>query len=125
MGAMWTHYPQELPQSLDLDMPHTRQPLQVPDMQEKPTRTTGRADSTVAEEEDLTPDRRYVPAVRGPQGGEGMGEGTDDRPNHHGVGSEGPRVRGDNRNRQRGSRPIPDMSRWAGILASSNTAQWH
>ena len=77
-------------------------------------------DSPVTDEEDRTPNRRYVPSVRGPQGGEGM----DDRPNHHGDENEGPRQRGDNRNSQRGSRPILDMSRWAGILASSSTAQW-
>ena len=31
VAAMWTHYPQELPQSLDLDMPHAWQRPQVPD----------------------------------------------------------------------------------------------
>ena len=58
-------------------------------------------DSTVTHEGDLTPDRRYAPSVREPQGDVEMGEGTYDRPNHQGGEHEGPRPRGDNRNSQR------------------------
>ena len=54
-----------------------------------------------------------------------MDEGTDEGPNHQDSEHEGPRPRDCNRDNRRGSRPIPDMSRWAGILASSSTAQWH
>ena len=84
-----------------------------------------RQDSTEADDRDLPPNRRYAPSVGEPQGDVEMDEGTNDRPNHQDGEHEGPRPRDGNRDNRRGSRPIPDMSRWAGILANSSTAQWH
>ena len=43
----------------------------------------------------------------------------------HDIERHAPDPQYDTNDWQRGTSPIPDMSRWAGILASSSTAQWH
>ena len=83
-----------------------------------------RQDAT-EEDGDQSSNRRYAPPVGEPKGDVEMDEGSDDGASHQDIEQQGPNPRNDNRNNRRGDRPIPDMSRWAGILASSSTAQWH
>ena len=78
-------------------------------------------DSTATGEEGRTSGRRCTPSGRPPQEDGRMNHTS----NYHAEENEGSRHRGDDRNRQRVNRPVPDMDRWADILASFSGAQWH
>ena len=77
------------------------------------------------EDGDQPSNRRYALPVGELQGDVETDEGADGGSNHQDSEHQGPNPRDGNRDNRRGSRPIPDMSRWAGILAKSSTAQWH
>ena len=78
-----------------------------------------------SEDEHQAPDRRHTTSVGEPQGDVEMAAGADVEAHHHASEHHAPDPRHDTNDKRRGNRPIPDMSRWAGILASSSTAQLH
>ena len=75
-----------------------------------------------AEDGHQSSDRRHTTSLGEPQGDVEMDEDADAGVNHQDNEHHAPNLRNDTSDRRSGNRPIPDMSRWAGILALSSTA---